>query len=127
VKGNSRIHMAAHNSYRQEDVYFVKASGIGHLISSAGDRLSFEYDENNNLTTIVDQFGNWVTINRAFGVPTAKKCLSLMRGRSKHRNKTYVFSNTTYKTGNKRKFRNFGNYLIRRLINFFFSLICKIS
>ncbi|MGB5745764.1 MAG: hypothetical protein WBM69_02205, partial [Desulfobacterales bacterium] len=67
-----------------EDIPFAEANGLGYIMSGSGfhkntiDRdtggvlREFVYDENNNLSTIIDQFNNQITIQRdANGVPTA--------------------------------------------------------
>jgi RHS repeat-associated protein len=66
------------------DFLFVDISGLGHVISSAGQHkksfdgdtgvvlYEFGYDGDNNLISISDQFGNETIINRnAGGIPTA--------------------------------------------------------
>ena len=67
-----------------EDIPFAEDNGLGYIMSGTGlhkntiDRdtggvlREFSYDENNNLSTIIDQFNNLITIQRdANGVPTA--------------------------------------------------------
>ncbi len=67
-----------------EDIPFADDNGLGYIMSGSGlhkntiDRdtgsvlREFGYDENNNLSTIIDQFNNQITIQRdANGVPTA--------------------------------------------------------
>jgi len=66
------------------DIPFVEKDGIGHIMSSSGLHKTtidldtgvtireFEYDSENNLTTITDRFGNQTIINRdGNGVPTS--------------------------------------------------------
>ncbi|WP_419657892.1 putative membrane protein with YD repeats [Desulfosarcina variabilis str. Montpellier] len=69
------------------DVPFAEKSGIGHIISISGLHQStidldngvtlreFEYDENDHLISIADQFGNQITINR-FGDGTPSSIIS---------------------------------------------------
>jgi RHS repeat-associated protein len=65
------------------DISFVEENGLGHILSSAGLHLrtidlatgivlrEFGYDQDNNLVSITDQFGNQITIQRdGSGVPT---------------------------------------------------------
>jgi len=61
------------------DIFFAESSGQGHILSSAGlhiatvnlnagiDLYDFEYDDDNQLTAISDQFSNLITIQRDDG------------------------------------------------------------
>ena len=66
------------------DIPFAEENGLGHIMSNSGLHKNtididtgtvlreFGYDENNNLISITDQFGNQTTINRdGSGVPTS--------------------------------------------------------
>ena len=66
------------------DIPFAEKNGLGHIMTSDGLLKTtidldtgailreFEYDENNSLISITDQFGNQTTINRdGNGVPTS--------------------------------------------------------
>ena len=66
------------------DIPFAEENGLGHIMSSAGLHKTtidldtgailreFGYDENNNVISITDQFGNQTTINRnSSGMPTS--------------------------------------------------------
>jgi RHS repeat-associated protein len=66
------------------DIPFAEENGLGHIMSSIGLHKTtidldtetvlreFGYDENNNLVSITDQYGNQTTINRdGSGVPTS--------------------------------------------------------
>ncbi len=83
-RGNKLIRKVSLDSYNEEDIYFAESNGIGHLISAAGlhqntydletgvSLLDFDYDSGNNLVSIIDQFGNEVTIERSgSGTPGA--------------------------------------------------------
>ncbi|GAB6192614.1 NHL domain-containing protein [Desulfocastanea catecholica] len=82
-RGNRLIRKVSVNSYNQQETYFTEENGLGHLISAEGDHsltydldtglplLEFGYDTTGSLSTIIDQFGNVVTIERVLGVATA--------------------------------------------------------
>jgi RHS repeat-associated protein len=66
------------------DISFVEKGGLGHILSSAGLHETtidldtgvilreFSYDEDNNLVSVVDRFGNQTTVERdANGVPNS--------------------------------------------------------
>jgi len=75
----------AFTSFMNEgSITFFEVNGLGHVISSVGLQTStidldsgvilyaFGYDENSNVVSIADQFGNQTTINRdGNGVPTS--------------------------------------------------------
>ncbi|PXF55874.1 MAG: hypothetical protein C4B58_14490 [Deltaproteobacteria bacterium] len=87
--GNHRIrkvgpHSAFANSMTAGDIAFAEDNGLGHIMSSTGRHKTtmdldtgvvlreFGYDDNNNLVSITDCFGNRITINRdAGGVPVS--------------------------------------------------------
>jgi len=67
-----------------QDIAFAEENGLGHIMSNAGRHkrtidldtgvtlYEFGYDEENELVSITDRFGNQITIDRdASGVPTA--------------------------------------------------------
>ncbi|MBB5347171.1 carboxypeptidase regulatory-like domain-containing protein [Desulfoprunum benzoelyticum] len=82
-RGNRRIRRVAVKSYSQEEVHFTEGNGLGYLISAEGRHrltydletgvalLEFGYDDDGRLSTITDQFGKSVTIERTLGVATA--------------------------------------------------------
>jgi RHS repeat-associated protein len=81
-RGNRLIRKVAVKSYTQQESHFSEEN-VGHLITAEGRQsltydletgvplLRFGYDTDGRLSTITDQFGNVVTIERMLGVPTA--------------------------------------------------------
>ncbi|MDY6792391.1 MAG: Ig-like domain-containing protein, partial [Thermodesulfobacteriota bacterium] len=72
------------NLLAEGDIPFAEKDGMGHIMSSSGRHKTtfdldigitireFEYDSDNNLIAIIDQFGNQTIINRdGNGVPTS--------------------------------------------------------
>jgi|GEM_PF-330433 len=82
-RGNRLIRKVSMPSYRQQPIHFAEASGIGHVISAAGLHtatfdletgamlLEFGYNGDGQLTRIIDQFDNVITIEQTLGVPSA--------------------------------------------------------
>jgi RHS repeat-associated protein len=82
-KGNGLVRMVSIDAYSNEETRFTESSGLGHLISAEGfhtstydlktgaDLLTFEYDGQKDLTSITDQLGNVITIERLAGIPSA--------------------------------------------------------
>ncbi len=81
---NNRIRKITTRSVCSGDIIFADENGLGYVMSATGlhestfdldtgvTLESFQYDENNNLVSITDQFGNEVTIERnASGRPEA--------------------------------------------------------
>ncbi len=82
-KGNGLIRMVSTDAYSNKEIRFTESSGWGHLISAEGfhtstydletgtNLLTFAYDGQKKLTSITDQLGNVVTIERLAGIPSA--------------------------------------------------------
>ena len=81
---NNRIRKVTTRSIYSGDITFADENGFGYVLSATGLHTktfdldtgktleNFTYDENSNLVTITDQFGNDVTIERdAYGKPVA--------------------------------------------------------
>jgi len=99
VGGSGNLYIAGHNNNRIRkvgyssafagtmtagDTPFAEANGLGHIMSSTGRHkqtidldtgtvlYEFGYNDNNNLLSITDRFGNQITIDRnSSGVPIA--------------------------------------------------------
>ena len=82
-RGNRLVRKVAVKGYSQEDIHFTDGNGRGYLMTVEGrHRLTYDletgvplvefgYDDDGRLSTITDQFGNAVTIERTLGVPAA--------------------------------------------------------
>ena len=84
VDAFSELPVSIAASIEEDDFFFAEEDGLGHVISSTGRHKAtidldtgvalrtFGYNEDNQLVSISDQFGNRTTIERnADGIPTA--------------------------------------------------------